>query len=142
MLGIHWRYTFLVHVAHGGKLLLGENLNTPTFSPQEARRTPGANTAFRLLGHRRLSGLKVSTRSSSPSLMMQPALEAINRAVSAAVLHGWAVPGAAEASIRDPDSSPKGSSDSLHLPFLWSDDNFCSKNNCSSKQLADCNTYG
>lgn len=36
----------LVHVAHGEKLLLGESLNTPTFSPQEARRISGASTVL------------------------------------------------------------------------------------------------
>lgn len=60
---------------------------------------------------------------------MQPALEAIDRAVSA-IPHEWAVPGAAEASVRDPDSSPEGCSESLHLPFPWPDNNLCSKNNC------------
>lgn len=47
--------------------------------------------------------------------MMYPALIAINRTVPA-TLHGGAVPGAAEAPVHVPDTSPKGCSDSLHLP--------------------------
>lgn len=57
---------------------------------------------------------------------MQPALEASDRAVSA-IPHEWAVPGAAEASVRDSDSSPEGCSESFQLPFTWPDNNLCSK---------------